>query len=169
MPTRVKKEKDDFALMGKNKVGNESFSIVKSVLKEFHHVDSKVIQPCLPSMRDIQQSDLKVTMEPLKSNFDSKPSIKEGNILIQKKANKDCVLNVVSENEKKFELPSYKHVVFEEIFDVGDVQNFFDIINEEIDEMGCKQLVMVKACKNELEVCKTLEFMKFYMISKIKE
>ena len=35
--------KDEFALMGENKVDNESISIVKSVLEEFHHMDSGVI------------------------------------------------------------------------------------------------------------------------------
>ena len=56
--------------MRKNIVNKEPLPIVKSVLEEFHHVDSRVIQSYLPSMGDIQQHDLKVTLEPLKSDFD---------------------------------------------------------------------------------------------------
>ena len=51
----LKKSKDEFALVGENKVNKEPLSIVKSIL------DSKVIQPCLPSMGDLQQHDFKVT------------------------------------------------------------------------------------------------------------
>ena len=64
----------------------------------------------------------------------------------------ECALDLLSENKDKFELSSNKHIVFEENPYVGDVQNCFDVINEEIDEMGSKQLVMAKTCKNKLDV-----------------
>ena len=110
-PQALKEEKDEFALMRKNKVGNESTSIVKSILEEFHHVDLEVIKPCLPLMGDIQQQDLKVTLEHLKSDFDSKSSKREENILLQEEVNKECALDVVSEIEK----PLSKQSIFDEL------------------------------------------------------
>ena len=62
-PQELKEENDKFALMGENKVDNESLSIVKSILEEFLHENLEVIQFCLPSMGNIQQHDLKVTLD----------------------------------------------------------------------------------------------------------
>ena len=85
-PQELKEENYEFAMMGENKNGNGSLSIEKFVLEEFLHKDLRVIQSCLSSMRDIQQHDLKVTtLEPLKSDFDTKPSKGEENILIKRR------------------------------------------------------------------------------------
>ena len=100
---------------------------MKSVLEKFHHVDLEVIQPCLPSMGDIQQHDLKVTLELLKSDFDSKPSKGEKNILIQEDVNKDCAINIVSEIEE----PLSKQPIFDELPFEVNVQLYFDVPNME--------------------------------------
>ena len=41
-------------------------------------------------MGDIQQQDLKVTLEPLKFDFNSKSSKREENILLQEEVDKEC-------------------------------------------------------------------------------
>ena len=50
-------------------------------------------------------------MEPLKSDFDSKPSKGKENILIKEKVNKDCAIDIVSEIEG----PLSKQSVFDEL------------------------------------------------------
>ena len=152
-PQELNEEKDEFALVGKNKVDNEPCPIMQSILEEFH---GKEIDEADDDYQGQVSSD-KVTLTPFNSDFDTKSFKEEESTLLIKEEGlikdiRECALDVLSENEDKVELPSNKYVVFEEIPFVGDVQNYLDVINEEIDAVGSKQLVMAKTYKNELKI-----------------
>ena len=85
---------------------------------------------------------------PLKSDFDSKPSKREENILIQEKVNKDCLINVVSEIEE----PLSKQLIFDELPFKGNIQHCFGVPNMENNVLCREQLVMEGTCKNELKI-----------------